>query len=157
MAVTRRTPAARAAHAQAPSSRRGRRARGGFTLVSMIVAIVLLTVGLMALAQANTNTIKTQTSAQNRTTALAIARAYLEDVRSRDPWSVQTESSVTVGPDGEPSASGRFVRSLKVTQERQNLLAVELTVDYPRAQSPVRVRTNLYRGSGLAAASGSAP
>jgi type IV pilus assembly protein PilV len=137
--------------------RAARRDRAGFTLVSMIVAIVLLTVGLMALAQANTNTIKTQSEAQNRTTALAIARAYLEDVRGRDPWSVQSEGSVTVGADGEPNGSGGFTRTLDVAVERQNLLSVELTVDYPRASAPVKVRTYLYRGSGLAAASGNQP
>ena len=130
--------------------------RTGFTLVSMIVAIVLLTVGLMALAQANTNTIKTQNVAQNRTTALAIARAYLEDVRGRDPWSVQSEGTVTVDADGEPGGTG-FSRTLDVAVERQNLLSVELTVTYPRASAPVKVRTYLYRGSGLAAASGNQP
>ena len=126
------------------------RTRQGFTLVSMIVAIVLLTVGILALGNANTNTIKYQAMAQNRTNAVAISRAYLEEVRSRDPWSLTSESAVQVGPDGVPAGNGFFTRSLKVDEERQNLLRLELTVDYPRAEQPVRLTTYQYRGSSLA-------
>ena len=49
-----RIDGARGAHARAPAAR----PRRGFTLISMIVAIVLLTVGILALGNANTNTIK---------------------------------------------------------------------------------------------------
>ncbi len=143
MAMIRRT---RARRRPAPP------ARHGFTVVSMIVAIVLLTVGILALGTANSNTIRGQSLAQNRTNALAIARAYLEEVRARDPWTLESESPVVVGPDGTLDADGGFVRSMEVTEERQNLLLVELTVDFPRATQPVRLSTYQYRGSGLSAA-----
>lgn len=126
--------------------------REGFTLVSMIVAIVLLTVGILALGNANTNTIKHQTLAQNRTNAVAIGRAYLEEVRSRDPWALESESAVKVGPDGVADAGGVYSRKLTVTEIRNNLLFVELSVDYPRSGQPVTISTYQYRGSGLAAA-----
>ncbi len=138
-------------HAQSRSA--GHRiARRGFTLVSMIVAIVLLTVGILALGNANTNTIKHQTLAQNRTNALAIARAYLEEVRARDPWALTSESPVQVGPDGDETAGGVYTRRMVVTEERQNLLLVELFVDFPRSTQPVRLTTYQYRGSGLSGA-----
>ncbi len=126
--------------------------RRGFTLVSMIVAIVLLTVGILALGNANTNTIKYQAMAQNRTNAVAIARAYLEEVRSRDPWSLESEAVVRVGADGMPDGAGMFERSMEVTEERKNLLLLELTVDFPRAEQPVKMTTYQYRGSSLAGA-----
>lgn len=128
------------------------RSRDGFTLVSMIVAIVLLTVGILALGNANTNTIKHQTLAQNRTNAVAIARAYLEEVRSRDAWALQTESLVKVGADGVPANNGVYLRSLNVSEVRNNLLLVELAVDFPRSGQPVRLTTYQYRGNGLAGA-----
>ncbi len=128
------------------------RSRRGFTLVSMIVAIILLTVGILALGTANTNTIKHQTMAQNRTNAVAIARAYLEEVRSRDPWTLASESAVAVGPDGVAGAGGVYSRRMEVTEERNNLLLVELIVDFPRAGQPVRLTTYQYRGSGLSGA-----
>ncbi len=118
----------------------------------MIVAIVLLTVGILALGNANTNTIKHQTMAQNRTNAVAIARAYLEEVRARDAWTLESESAVKVGPDGVESGGGVYSRKMTVTEIRNNLLLVELEVDFPRAGQPVRLTTYQYRGSGLSGA-----
>jgi len=134
------------------SARRATSARGGFTLVSMIVAIILLAVGLSSLASANASTIKLQTLAQNRTNAIAIARGYLEQVRTRDPWLVQTESSVRLGAEGTPDASGPYVRTMTVTVTRQNLVKIDVNVDYPRASTPVVLTTLLFRGNGLSGA-----
>lgn len=153
MAMTRVRALAATAREHPPRTPRATHgSREGFTLISMIVAIVLLTVGIMALGNANTNTIKHQTMAQNRTNALAIARAYLEEVRSRDPWALTSESPESVGPDGSPVADGVYTRSMNITEERQNLLLVELIVDFPRAEQPVRLVTYQYRGSGLSGA-----
>jgi len=128
------------------------RARRGFTLVSMIVAIILLAVGLSSLASANASTIQLQTLAQNRTNAIAIGRSYLEQVRTRDPWLVETEAAVRLGAEGTPESDGPYVRTMTVTEARQNLVKIEVRVDYPRAQSPVLLTTLLFRGNGLSGA-----
>jgi hypothetical protein len=107
-------------------------------------------VGVLALGTSNIETMKGQVLAQNRTNAVAIGRAYLEAVRTRDPWSLESESAVSVGPDGVEDADGPYTRRLEVTVERQNLLLVELFIDFPRSTAPVRLVTYLYRGSGLA-------
>jgi type IV pilus assembly protein PilV len=134
---------------------RGHRARrrAGFTLFAMVVAIVLLAAGLSSLATANANTVKLQTLAQNRTNAIAIARAYVEQVRTRDPWMLQSESPVRLNADGTASASGAYTRSLTVTTTRQNLVRVEVRVDYPRATTPLLLTTSVFRGNGLNGAS----
>ncbi len=129
------------------------RTRRGFTLISMMVAMVLLVVGVTALATANGSTIKLQTLAQNRTNAIAIARSYAEQVRTRDPWLVQTESAVRLNADGVPSASGAYTRRLIVRETRNNLIELEVRVDYPRASQPVTLVTNMFRGNGLSGAS----
>jgi len=134
------------------AARRTPSARRGFTLVSMIVAIILLAVGLSSLASANASTIKLQTLAQNRTNAIAIARGYLEQVRTRDPWLVQTEASVRLGAEGTPDASGPYVRTMTVTETRQNLIKIDVAVSYPRASTPVVLTTLLFRGNGLSGA-----
>ncbi len=128
------------------------KARHGFTLVSMIVAIILLAVGLSSLASANASTIQLQTLAQNRTNAIAIGRSYLEQVRTRDPWLVQTEPPVRLGAEGTAEADGAYVRTMTVTETRQNLVQIDVKVDYPRAQSPVLLTTLLFRGNGLSGA-----
>jgi len=133
-------------------TRTGSSLRRGFTLVSMIVAIVLLAVGLSALASANASTLTLQTLAQNRTNAIAIGRSYLEQVRTRDPWLVQSESAVRLGAEGTPDAGGAYVRTMAVTVTRQNLVKIDVAVDYPRATTPVMLTTLLFRGNGLSGA-----
>lgn len=132
---------------------RRRRTRRGFTLISMMVALVLLVVGVSALATANGSTVKLQTLAQNRTNAIAIARSYVEQVRTRDPWMVESESPVRLNGDGVPSGTGAYVRTLTVRETRNNLVEVEVRVDYPRATQPVTLITSLFRGNGLSGAS----
>lgn len=153
MTATRRLAPRRRAERRgaqrAPVQRTRRRAREGFTLISMIVAIVLLTVGILALGDANVNTIKYQTMAQNRTNAVAIARAYLEEVRSRNPWNLTSEAPVQVGVGGVASVDAFYTRKMDVTEVRGNLLQIDLYVDFPRAERPVKLTTYQYRGNGL--------
>jgi len=132
--------------------RRLTRARRGFSLVSMMVAMLLLLVGLMSLANANASTTKLQTMAQNRTNAIAIGRAYVEAVRVRDPWLVVTESAENLTADGQLSGAGPYVRTLTVTEIKQNLVQIDVKVEYPRGNRPVELSTMLFRGNGLAGA-----
>lgn len=127
-----------------------RAVRKGFTLVSMIVALVLLGVGVGALARSSAETLKFQNIAQNKTNAIAIARAYVESLRTRDPWSMRSESTVAVDQDGTSSPGGRYSRAMSMVVERQNLLRLTITVRYPRMVDPVILTTFLYRGNGLA-------
>ena len=126
--------------------------RTGFTIVSMLVAMILLGVGMMSLAGANAQTVSMQALAQNRTSAISLARAYLEQVRTRDPWTVQSESAVLLANDGTPSASGAFSRTMDVTVTRNNLIQIIINVTYPRGAQPVKLTTSLFRGNGLSVA-----
>ena len=128
------------------------RHRVGFTIVSLLMAIILLTVGMMSLAGANAQTINMQTLSQNRTNAISIARAHMEQVRTRDPWSIVSESAETLNGDGQASPSGAFVRSLVVTVTRQNLIKIVVIVQYPRGSQPVQLTTSFFRGNGLSGA-----
>ncbi len=139
-------------HRVGPRRSRTGRIRHGFTIVSMLMAIILLAVGLMSLAGANAQTVTMQTLAQNRTSAIAIARTYMEQVRTRDPWSIESESPVALNNDGSPASQGGFVRSMTVTETRQNLIKIEVTVSYPRGAQPVKLTTSYFRGNGLSGA-----
>jgi type II secretory pathway pseudopilin PulG len=133
-------------------NRRGSHARSrkGFTLVSMIVALVLMGVGVGALARSSAETLKFQNVAQNKTNAIAIGRAYIESVRTRDPWSIAAEGATKVDADGTKTAAGLYTRSMEMAIERQNLVRLTITVKYPRMTDPVVLTTYLYRGNGLA-------
>jgi len=121
-------------------------ARGGFALLSVMVAVVLLATGVMAIGAANTMRLKAVTKSTARTTALNLARGYLEDLRGRDPWSLATEGAVTIDEAGVPTASGRYARRLQVTELRSNLLQVEVIITGSALSSPVSLVTNTYRG-----------
>lgn len=129
-----------------------RRTRRGFTIVSLLVAIILLTVGMISLAGANAQTVTMQTVSQNRTSAIAIARAYMEQVRTRDPWSIVSESPTAVNSEGQAVANGPYRRTLTVTTTRQNLIKLDVSVDYPRGAQPVQLTTSFFRGNGLSGA-----
>ena len=117
----------------------------GFTLVSVLIAITLLTVGLMALAKTQTVMVQTQAGVATRSTALAIAQGYTEVIRSRDPATLVSEAAVSVDDQGQPSAQGKFSRSTVVTDDATNLVRVRVQVDYPRARMPIEIITLIYR------------
>jgi len=116
------------------------------------MAIILLTVGMMSLAGANAQTVTMQTMAQNRTSAIAIARAYMEQVRTRDPWSIESEGAVALNSEGQVAGNGAYRRTLTVTTTRQNLIKIEVSVTYPRGTQPVQLTTSFFRGNGLSGA-----
>ncbi|MEQ1692207.1 MAG: hypothetical protein ABMA00_13035 [Gemmatimonas sp.] len=116
------------------------------------MAIILLAVGLFSLMGANAQTVAMQTLSQNRTSAIAIARGYMEQVRTRDPWSIVSESAVALNSDGQAASGGAFVRTLTVTTVRQNLIQIVVNVQYPRGAQPVQLTTSFFRGNGLSGA-----
>jgi hypothetical protein len=126
-----------------------RRTRRGFSMVSMIVALVLLGVGVGALAKSSAETLKFQNIAQNKTNAIAIGRGYVENLRTRDPWLMQSEAGVTVDADGSVNAGGHYSRAMDLIVERNNLVRLTVTIRYPRMVDPVVLTTFLYRGNGL--------
>ena len=140
MAMTHRT-AATAALDTTPHSQ-----RAGFALLSIMVAVVLLATGVMAIGAANTNRIRSQTLSTSRSTALNVARGYLENVRGRDPWSIAAEPVVRVDATGAVTPSGAYTRELLVTVDRANLLRLEVVVTGPGIAAPIRLITNAYRG-----------
>ena len=120
--------------------------RAGFALLAIMVAVVLLATGVMAIGAANTMRIRSQTQSTACSTALNVARTYLENVRGRDPWTIAAESQVRVNAAGQLDPAGAFTRELIVMVERTNLLRLEVVVTGPANTAPIRLITNAYRG-----------
>lgn len=123
-----------------------RRPRAGFSLIAVMVAILLLGTGAMAIAAANASSVRAQGKATTRTIALAAARTYVEELRARDPWTLDSEGPVRVNEAGRLDLDGAFTRRTVVTPERTNLVRVDVEVNGPRLASPIVVSTHVYRG-----------
>lgn len=124
-----------------------RRGTEGFTLISVLVAVVILSTGLLALARAQGLLVATQGQTASRSTAVTIARDYTEVLRSRDPWILASEANATVNARGQADAAGKFTRSTTVTVRAPNLLEVTVSVTYPKGPTPIRITTLIYRSS----------
>ncbi len=123
------------------------RGERGFTLLSVLIAIVMLSIGVVGLA----GTIATVSSAHmetaTRSTALAIARGAMEDVRSREAKVLVSEAPVIVDDEGKPNAGGRFTREVTVEEMNRQLRRITVRVSYPRARKPVELTTMTYVGA----------
>ncbi len=113
----------------------------GFTIISLIIAIVLLTFGILVLAKNSTDIIWMQSTAATRHTAASIARAYMEELRSRDPVTLASEAVTTVNNTGVPDANGNYQRTVVVEDFGTNLVQIRVIVNYPRARVPIFLLT----------------
>lgn len=128
----------------------------GFTLISVLIALVLLSVGMTALSRTGATVVKAHTGAAARTTALSIARGHMETLRSRDPRTLQSEMAVKVNERGTVDIQGHYTRRVVVTKLDHNLVRVKLIVDFPRSTQPVELVTLAYvPPSGTAASASS--
>ena len=104
------------------------RSLSGFGIVSVLVAVVLLAVGIVALSSSSAFIVSMQTDAAERSRASAIAVTYMEQVKTRLPTEISSESPVRVDETGEPDENGAFIRSLVVTPEADTPDVVRATV-----------------------------
>ena len=119
----------------------------GFTLISVLIAVVILAIGILALAKTSAGVVRASTEAATRTEAVSVARAYMEDVRSRQPIDLVSETAVSVGRDGQPDVSGPYSRSVVVSDVSSNLKSVRIVVTMPNATVPVELVTLAYVGA----------
>ncbi len=117
----------------------------GFGLISVMVAIILLSIGVVSISQVLTQSVAMQTIVAMRTTGLDVARSYMEEVRGRDPLTVTAEAEVRVNDRGEVDSDGRFLRELTIQTVDLHLVEATVIVTLPRS-NPIRLVTWIYDG-----------
>ncbi|MDX2192644.1 MAG: prepilin-type N-terminal cleavage/methylation domain-containing protein [Gemmatimonadales bacterium] len=125
---------------------RRRRAERGFSLISVMVAVMLLTVGVLAVARSQTLMLATTTNVNNRTNALEIGRAHVEWLRAQNPNNL-ANTDVRLSATGVASSNGAYRRTVTVVDEGSTLRRVTVQVSYPRQTQPVRFVTLIYRAT----------
>lgn len=123
----------------------------GFGIVSVLVAIVLLAIGVVALSSSSAFLVSLRTDASARATAASIATSYMENVKRRPPRQLATEEPVTVNETGVADEEGVFVRALDIVVEPSVPDAVRATVSvrYPAGfgrTRTVELVTIIYQG-----------
>lgn len=117
----------------------------GFTLISVLLAVSILTIGLLALARTQGMLTSSESGVSNRAVALTIATDRLEQLRGSDPSTIVSEAAVAVDANGQPSASGAYQRSATVSLDQANLLRLTVVVTYPQMTTPVQLEALIYR------------
>lgn len=123
----------------------------GFGIVSVLVAIVLLAIGVVALSSSSAFLVSLRTDASARATAASIATSYMENVKRRPPRELATEEPITVNETGVADEEGVFVRALDIVLEPSVPDAVRATVSvrYPAGfgrTRTVELVTIIYQG-----------
>lgn len=121
-----------------------RNSEAGFTLISVILAVAILSIGIMALGRSQTLLIRAQAVSAQRDVALGIARNYVEEVRSRTAIPT-SEGAVAVDETGTAAAGGHYRRSLTVSDLGNDLYRTTASVTYPRGTRPIEIVTLIYR------------
>ncbi|HKN68023.1 MAG TPA: prepilin-type N-terminal cleavage/methylation domain-containing protein [Gemmatimonadaceae bacterium] len=73
------------------------RARAGFTLAELLVALMVFSVGALAMVATSANVMTLITSSKNRATAAAVAASRFERMRSQPCSAHQSDSASTRG------------------------------------------------------------
>jgi type IV pilus assembly protein PilV len=96
----------------------------GYTLLEVLIGIALLSLGLLAVTQMQIMTIKTNTSANQKTTAIALAQDQIETLRMR-PY-------ITIGDAPLSDSSGIYTRAWTVENNTpaNNMKRVTVTVSW---------------------------
>ncbi len=113
----------------------------GFTLIELMVALFILSIGLLAMAKMQMSSIQGNAFGGRMTTAVALAQDQMEDLinRSLDPWPVATESE----PVSDPTLMGVTYSGHEVTWTIEpdspiaNVATLTVVVQWPGGQTPI--------------------
>lgn len=122
----------------------------GSSLVSVIVALTLLSIGISTLVRSSAYSISVRTGSSNRASAVYIADTYLEQLKVRFNSMIVSETSVLVDRRGVVDPSGVFLRSVDIDRSiATDLIKTTVTVEYPWTngrRNSVEITTFIYKG-----------
>lgn len=121
------------------------RDRQGFSLVEVMIAIVIGSVGLLALAGLLANVMSTNRRATDISIATALARQKLEQIKLTPYNNVSSQVETSLNPNGEQVGGGRYIRMTQVTENAagHNTKTVSVSVFFSETPSDTMKRAVL--------------
>jgi type IV pilus assembly protein PilV len=103
------------------------KSKEGFTLIETMIALVVLSMGLIALAGLQASAMRGNTLSKRMTTAVSIANARVEQIKNMPYANIQSESSTQV-----TESSMTFTRQVTVSDNSliTNTKTVNITVTW---------------------------
>jgi prepilin-type N-terminal cleavage/methylation domain-containing protein len=106
----------------------------GFTLIEVMIALVIMSIGLTALAAVQISAIRGNAFSKRMTTAVSIAEARMEQIKNGSYASIIPESAIQV-----TQSNMNFTRQVAVTNNSPlaNTKTINVTVSWSeRSKSP---------------------
>lgn len=123
-----------------------RRSDAGFSIVSVLVALILLSIGVLSVSNVLTQSVAMQTVGSQRNQAIYIAQTMMEEIRGMDPLTIAAVAQQRVNEAGQPDVSGIYTREVTIFDPGRNLVGVTVIVTAPRT-NPIRLTTWVYDGA----------
>lgn len=109
----------------------------GFSLVEVVIAIMIGTVGLMALSGILIKVMTTNRMATDLSIATALARQKIEQIKLTDYNYVVDEEENNLDANGNVISGGKYTRITQVTENAAgfNTKTVDVTVFFSRSET----------------------
>ncbi|MBI3815665.1 MAG: prepilin-type N-terminal cleavage/methylation domain-containing protein [Nitrospinae bacterium] len=114
----------------------------GFTLIEVLIAIAILSIGLLALAGMSTTAIKFTNYSKNKTTAVTVAQDRIEELKRQALISALVSSTAT---DTTIKNDVSFTRTASVTGGANQLTRLEVTITWSDYKSHTAILATLIR------------
>jgi type IV pilus assembly protein PilV len=114
----------------------GRRPRDGFTLAEIIVAIVILTIGLLAMASTSGAVARQMTGARRQTVAATIAQSRFDSLTSVRCAALAPASGTTSTTTSGSSTRGGVTETWTVT-DGDDIKNITVRISFPGLSSPL--------------------
>jgi Tfp pilus assembly protein PilV len=113
----------------------------GYGMVSLLVAIVLLSAGVVVLSSSSVFLTSLRNEASVRSVAASLALGYMEEIKTRDRATLASEDPVTINEKGELDEGGDFLRVVDVEPDTSVVesVRVKVKVGYPGPLGRTRV------------------
>jgi type IV pilus modification protein PilV len=115
-----------------------RSGQGGFGLIEVVIALLILSVGVLSVSNVLTQSVSMQTMAAQRGSALTIAETKMEQIRATVASAIVAEAATRVNETGAADANGTFTREVTVTAISATINEIAVIVSAPRVR-PVRL------------------